>query len=92
MRFSELVKLLEDNGFNVFYDQSGSIGRRYRRIDEAGIAAGITVDYDSLKNDDVTLRDRDSMEQVRVKISDLPTVLKKFLKGEKLSELGKKVK
>jgi glycyl-tRNA synthetase len=83
---------LKEHGFVVFYDQSGSIGRRYRRIDEIGVAAGITVDYDTLKNHDVTLRDRDSMKQVRVKISDLPDVLKRFLHEEELEKLGKALK
>lgn len=85
----EMQKLLEENGFNAFYDGSASIGRRYRRIDEVGVPAGITIDYDSLKKNDVTLRDRDSMKQIRVKIKDLPLVLKKFLNGEKLEKLGK---
>jgi len=83
----EVQKILEDNGFIVFYDDGGSIGRRYRRIDEIGVAAGITIDYDSLKQGDVTLRDRDSMEQIRVKIKDLPQALRKFLSGEKLENL-----
>lgn len=80
---------LRDAGFTVFYDESGSIGRRYRRIDEIGVALGITIDYDSKKNKDVTIRDRDSMDQVRVKIDDLPEVLGRFLSGEKLKSLGK---
>ena len=78
---NEVKKVLEEHGFIVFYDDGGSIGRRYRRIDEIGVAAGITIDYDSLKQDDVTLRDRDSMKQVRVKIKDLPEFLRKFLQG-----------
>ena len=85
----EIQRMLEEAGFNIFFDQSASIGRRYRRIDEIGVAAGITVDFDSLKKNDVTLRDRDSMKQVRVKISDLPEILKKFQNGEKLESLGK---
>ncbi|MEM7815589.1 MAG: glycine--tRNA ligase [Candidatus Aenigmatarchaeota archaeon] len=84
----EVYNLLKDKGFQVFYDESGSIGRRYRRIDEIGVAAGITIDYDTLKNDDVTLRDRDSMKQVRIKISELPDALKRFLNGEELERLG----
>ena len=75
----EIQAILEGHGFIVFYDEGGAIGRRYRRIDEIGVAAGITIDYDSLKQDDVTLRDRDSMKQVRVKIKDLPQVLREFL-------------
>jgi len=88
----EIVEMLRDYGFQVFYDRSGSIGRRYRRIDEIGVACGITVDYDTLKKDSVTLRDRNSMDQVRVKVNELPAVLRKFLHGEKLEKLGKKVK
>jgi len=88
----EIQDMLEQAGYNIFYDGSGSIGRRYRRIDEIGVAAGITIDYDSLKRQDVTLRDRDSMGQIRVKIKKLPDVLKEFLNGEKLGGLGKKVK
>ncbi|MFH1294530.1 MAG: glycine--tRNA ligase [Candidatus Aenigmatarchaeota archaeon] len=85
----KIQALLKEHGFNVFYDGSGSIGRRYRRIDEIGVAAGITIDYDSLKNNDVTLRDRDSMKQVRIKIKDLPAALKAFQRGGKLEKLGK---
>ncbi len=62
---------------NVFYDETGAIGRRYRRQDEAGTPFGITIDFESLGErdpalrDTVTLRHRDSMEQERVAISDL---------------------
>ncbi len=84
----EVQKLLEEHGFVVFYDEGGSIGRRYRRIDEIGVSAGLTIDYDSLKQDDVTIRDRDSMKQIRVKIKDLPGVLRKFLSGEELEKLN----
>jgi glycyl-tRNA synthetase len=52
-------------------DESGSIGKRYRRQDERGTPQCITIDYDTLKDDTVTLRDRDTMEQKRIKISDL---------------------
>ncbi|MBI4019858.1 MAG: glycine--tRNA ligase [Candidatus Aenigmarchaeota archaeon] len=84
----EVYEMLRREGFAAFFDSSGSIGRRYRRIDEIGVPAGITIDYDTLKHGDVTLRDRDTMEQARVKISDLPAVLKRFLNGGSLSELG----
>jgi glycyl-tRNA synthetase len=87
----EVKEFLQDSGFTVFYDSSGSIGRRYRRMDEIGSPAGITIDYETLKNDDVTLRDRDSMKQVRVEIKDLPAALRKFLHGERLENLGKKI-
>lgn len=58
-------------GLRVQFDDAGSIGRRYARADEAGIPLGITVDYDTLKDETVTLRDRDSWTQIRVKISEL---------------------
>jgi glycyl-tRNA synthetase len=57
--------------FAVFYDQSGAIGRRYRRMDEAGTPYCITIDYDTKEDDTVTLRFRDSMEQVRVPRQEL---------------------
>jgi len=66
---------------NVFYDETGAIGRRYRRQDEAGTPFGITIDFETLGERDpalretVTLRDRDSMKQERVKIDELPARL-----------------
>jgi len=57
--------------FKVFYDHGGSIGRRYRRQDEAGTPLGITTDGQTLEDDTVTIRQRDSMDQVRVKIDEV---------------------
>jgi len=57
--------------FDAFYDESGSIGRRYARADEVGVPACLTVDYDTLKDATVTLRDRDTRSQERVGISEL---------------------
>jgi glycyl-tRNA synthetase len=63
------------SGLRVEYDDAGSIGRRYARADEAGIPLGITVDYDTLKDDTVTLRDRDSWNQLRAQVRELkPTI------------------
>ena len=76
----EIVALLRPQ-MNVFYDETGAIGRRYRRQDEAGTPFGVTVDFETLGEKDaalrgtVTLRERDSMKQERVKISDLPALL-----------------
>lgn len=53
------------------FDEGGSIGKRYRRQDEIGTPWGVTIDYDSMEDDTVTLRDRDSLEQVRVPIAGL---------------------
>jgi glycyl-tRNA synthetase len=63
--------------FDVFYDDSGSIGRRYARADEAGIPFDITIDYDTMENDTVTLRYRDTTEQDRVEIKDLMNIIYK---------------
>jgi glycyl-tRNA synthetase len=68
----------------VFYDDTGAIGRRYRRQDEAGTPFGVTIDFDTLGEkpelkDTVTLRDRDTMQQVRVQIGELlPLLLEKI--------------
>ena len=68
--------------FNCVFDEVGSIGRRYRRLDEIGCPFAITVDFESLEKEDVTIRERDSMEQERVKIKDLLKVLKEKLELE----------
>jgi glycyl-tRNA synthetase len=62
--------------FYVFYDEAGSVGKRYRRMDEAGTPFCLTVDSETLQNDSVTVRDRDSLEQVRVNIADLKNWLR----------------
>ena len=70
----EIYKNLQQN-YMVQYDQSGSVGRRYRRQDEIGTPYCITVDFDSLQDKKVTVRDRDTMEQQRVAISELTSYL-----------------
>lgn len=70
--FSDLSKC-----FNVEYDESGSIGKRYRRQDEIGTPFCITVDFDTLEDGTVTIRHRDSMEQQRVKIEDIQSYIEK---------------
>ncbi|WP_146403819.1 glycine--tRNA ligase [Planctomycetes bacterium CA13] len=60
---------------NVFYDEKGAVGRRYRRQDEAGTPYCVTVDTESLNDKTVTIRDRDTLEQWRVKIDDVVTDL-----------------
>ncbi len=76
----EVCALLRPH-MTVFYDDSGAIGRRYRRQDEAGTPFGVTIDFDTLGEkgpdlkDTVTLRDRDTMQQTRVKIDQLPGLL-----------------
>ena len=65
--------------FNVFYDEKGAVGRRYRRQDEVGTPFCITVDGDTLKDNTVTIRDRDTLKQWRVKIDDCLNELRKRL-------------
>ena len=57
--------------FMCDYDEAGSIGKRYRREDEIGTPYCVTVDFDTLEDESVTIRDRDTMEQVRIKIDDV---------------------
>ncbi|TGY38953.1 glycine--tRNA ligase [Clostridium sartagoforme] len=65
--------------FNLEYDEAGSIGKRYRRQDEIGTPFCITIDFDTLEDGAVTIRNRDTMEQERVKISDLEAYIEKSL-------------
>jgi glycyl-tRNA synthetase len=61
--------------FRVEFDDNGNVGKRYRRQDEIGTPYCITVDFDTLEDDTVTVRDRDTMEQTRVKVSELQAFL-----------------
>ncbi len=74
----DLYSELSDN-YMCDFDETGSIGRRYRRQDEIGTPFCLTIDFDSLENNDVTVRDRDTMEQERIKINDLKDYLKENL-------------
>jgi glycyl-tRNA synthetase len=75
-------KIYEDlkKNFYTIYDDSGSIGRRYARNDEIGTPFCVTIDGDSVKNKDVTIRNRDNAEQKRIKIKDLKNVLEDLIK------------
>lgn len=79
-------KLFQELPYNVpaLYDDNGSIGRRYRRNDEIGTPLCITVDKDTLKDDIVTVRDRDSKQQVRAKINEINNILLACLKGDSI--------
>ena len=70
-------KIVDDlkNKFSMFYDAGGSIGKRYRRQDEAGTPFCITVDHESKENNTVTLRNRDDQKQDRVPINDLKKII-----------------
>jgi glycyl-tRNA synthetase len=71
----ELTQSLKKAGYVVEYDESGSIGKRYRRQDEIGTPWCFTVDYQTKEDKTVTVRDRDRMSQERVKLSDVPAWL-----------------
>jgi glycyl-tRNA synthetase len=67
--------------YRIFYDDSGSIGRRYRRQDEAGTPFCVTVDFDTIEDKQVTIRDRDTLEQERVPIAAVRDRLKALISG-----------
>jgi glycyl-tRNA synthetase len=75
----EIFEMLKEKGFLMLFDTSGTIGRRYARADEIGIPRALTVDFQTLEDSTVTVRDRDTMKQERVKIEDLPKTLTKGL-------------
>ena len=75
----KIVEDIRNSGIASFYDSGGSIGKRYRRQDEAGTPFGITVDHDTLEDNTVTLRDRDTMKQERISIDKIVEVLKRKL-------------
>ncbi|GKZ15019.1 glycine--tRNA ligase [Haladaptatus sp. T7] len=84
----DIAAELRSHGLDVVYDDSGNIGRRYRRQDEVGTPFCVTVDYEGLEDDTVTLRERDSTEQVRVAVDDLPNLIADLRSGERaFSEL-----
>lgn len=72
----ELYAQLSKN-FMVDYDEAGSIGKRYRREDEIGTPLCVTVDFDTLENDTVTARDRDTMQQIRLHVDELKDYISK---------------
>ncbi|MDR1992033.1 MAG: glycine--tRNA ligase [Nitrososphaerota archaeon] len=77
-----IQRLLVQEGFMTDFDDAGSIGRRYARADEAGVQLGITIDYDTLSEQTVTIRDRDTWKQIRVAVSDLSCLLHRYFEGK----------
>ncbi len=73
----EVKKEIEKN-YRVYYDESGSIGKRYSRMDAVGVPFCITIDHDSLKDNSVTIRERDSLKQIRTPIKELTQKLGQF--------------
>ncbi len=77
----EVFNELRDS-YEVMYDDSGSVGKRYARLDEVGVPWCITIDFDSLTGNDVTIRARDTATQKRVKISELKDTLHQLITGK----------
>jgi len=89
----QVYQMLIMEGFTAEYDESGSIGRRYARADEAGTPLGVTIDYDTLKDNTVTIRDRDSWKQVRTQTSLLADLLRDYFHHKKeFEDLGRLLK
>jgi glycyl-tRNA synthetase len=89
----QVVQRLTAEGFAVEYDDSGSIGRRYARMDEIGTPLCITIDYETLKDETVTIRDRDSWKQVRLETKQLRTLLHAYFTHKKqFTDMGKAIK
>jgi glycyl-tRNA synthetase len=86
-RAREVAAALRAAGLAVSYDDTGTIGRRYRRQDEVGTPYCVTVDYDTLEDDTVTVRERDSTDQTRVAIDELPAAIDRLVGGATLAEL-----
>jgi len=77
----EITHAFHKKGILAEYDDSGAIGRRYRRQDEIGTPFAVTIDYETKENSSVTLRDRDSMKQVRIPITKLPETIGALMGG-----------
>ena len=69
------------HAWNVFYDEKGSIGKRYRRMDEAGAPLCITIDRETLQGEGVTVRNRDTLEQVRIADDQVPAFVSDAMRG-----------
>ncbi len=89
----QIQVVLSGQGFEVEYDDGATIGRRYARADEVGVPLTVTVDYQTRDNGTVTLRDRDSWNQVRNEWKAIPELIRQFFEGKlSFSQLGTSVK
>jgi glycyl-tRNA synthetase len=89
---NEIVKSLRKAGIMVAFDDSGTIGRRYRRNDEVGTPYSITVDYQTNEDGTVTIRDRDTMEQVRTSMDGIEdNIYDLIYRGKSFDKAGRKV-
>ncbi|HIH00839.1 TPA: glycine--tRNA ligase, partial [Thermoplasmata archaeon] len=88
----KIYRACKDAGLAAFYDEKGAVGRRYRRQDEAGTPFCVTVDGQTLTDGTVTVRDRDSAEQVRIALERVPEAVRMMVEGRPLDSLaGKQV-
>jgi glycyl-tRNA synthetase len=88
----EIHATLQGADYTTQYDESGSIGRRYARADEIGTPLSITIDYDTKEDDSVTIRDRDTWDQVRTPIKELQDKLRGYFSGSlEILDLGEKI-
>lgn len=87
----QVYELLKPN-FTTAWDDRGNIGKRYYSQDEIGTFLGCTIDFQTLEDQTVTLRNRETTKQIRVKIADLKKTIQKILEGEEFLKLGKLVK
>jgi glycyl-tRNA synthetase len=81
----EVAQMLRENGLDVTYRDSGSIGRRYARADEIGVPYALTIDYDTLKDGTLTIRYRNDGRQERIKISGCVQTLKECISKGKVT-------
>jgi glycyl-tRNA synthetase len=85
----ELYEKLSEMGISCYYDDAGSIGRRYARMDEVGTPFCVTIDYDTMKDGTVTLRDRDTTDQIRISKDDVLIIAPRVSKGISFEEVKK---
>jgi glycyl-tRNA synthetase len=86
----EIHESLTKAGYPSYYDDSGSIGRRYARMDEVGTPCCVTIDYDTKTDGRVTIRERDTANQVRIRKEDVPKAVGMIVVGTSLESLTKK--
>ena len=86
-RARDIAAQLRADGFEVTYDDTGNIGRRYRRQDEIGTPYCVTVDYETTEDGTVTIRERDSTEQRRVATDKLSSVIRRLVGGDTLADV-----
>jgi glycyl-tRNA synthetase len=89
LKAAEIDERIRMSGITTYFDDSGSIGRRYARMDEAGTPWCITVDYDTLRDGSVTIRNRDTTEQIRIKAENVVSIVNALICGSPFADLKK---